>query len=889
MIAESLMVERKPRVAEAVLYRDLKQIAPPHLLLFGILALTGVVQVMFLGLTSGAEWFRNLPDLCLSVVPVMSALICAAVLIGQERELGGWNWTTSLPVGSDRVLLLRSLLAAGAAGISVALAMVLVFLLQIHGGLKSVAWDSLLIASAIWLQTWCALAITMLLADQVFWGLVTGGIAAGLLQFLQPPPVLNNPDLSVFSPRGESLNPAWLAVNPLVHAALIVSLVWIHRWRWGQGRDVRIWEALSQRRLGAAGDPASSVIDWPVTAGTRIGMARALTWQSLRMPGTLVRVIACGTVLLWCGVLFDPLFTRTLIAENQIALFAVFLLLGMAGFVGDWRRNAYRFLATQGATPWKVVIARMSGPFAIALAIAMAVHWFAGVLPDSRVTYSRTGIPGLWIGAIGWSVGCLCGICIRSSIIAMLTSAGLCLAIIGGLLAASLLMPTVKGSMQWQPGSIPASLDLRQTLELVAPGWAMAPVVLTFACGIWLVRRWLLLDRPGLKRWLAAAGGTAIAASFFLPLWIRTTSVPVVPWRGAGRQEVPAAFARLTAIHCTRPDRPAIPDNLKLADAWMEWAYAARTNRTGDGGLRSRAGRSGAEDEGLPDEGNTEEFANAATRLIQRAEAAFGTGFSGDGAEQVYILHRLHGDLVTALPFLVETKRYEDVRRALQIVRKIRMDDAGRLSGIGVFDSWQSVALLGTESGIDLIEGLGGPEETIRLLQSVHPEFDAARQAIEDLCTVYRYGLLFCREELKPGDIASADLLFRAGFLSGSDWLAASRRWISGPFHRRCVDLVRDDALTGLAAINDRVALRQGKTPQSGGGYQTHGGLPLSRFALTPEANELMLFCKRIGGAYLVREIVIPDLILRRMEEHATQEAEARKTLGPGPDSHGGE
>jgi ABC-type transport system involved in multi-copper enzyme maturation permease subunit len=325
-----------------------------------------------------------------SLAAILMAFGSGGMLVAHEREMGTWQWSTSLPVPWWQVLLSKAIIAIAASASTAAVLTVIPVALWFNGKLPLGDWGYL----------WVYVGVTLLTLQIIAFGFVASLLfresltaltaTAGLILLAQPYVLMVISQLLTYELRqlqspiafARSLVPALLM--GAVTIAGIILLLLIFRYRWGRGLHAEL-------RIGWKSEPL-------VTAQRR-------TIHLPDRPAKPWQIWLHGSVLNSWGVRLSItagslLFVAVLMSESGLdtvsrALPAIFCLaaglLGLTTFSSDQTSKRYQFLADRGVRPWRLTLSRLTGSLVWIIGTAaictLMLYW-------SRMSQLRLWDPG---------------------------------------------------------------------------------------------------------------------------------------------------------------------------------------------------------------------------------------------------------------------------------------------------------------------------------------------------------------------------------------------------------------------------------------------------------------------------------------------------------------
>lgn len=409
---------RRPSLWYSCLWKDYRQIKP--IILAVALSLVGI-QLVTLAIALTVNDMRLRQGLlemlaCLPCfAPVLLAIGCSGMLIGQERQSGTWGWSSSLPV-SWRSALLSKLCITAVSTLSVTallcitpLALVMTEKLVVFNPWQVVGYASLVI-SIIVLEVVIYFSLASLLIRETLTALVIAalGLTVGQMLLLGVSLTIGlNPDLLISTGLSREFSTG-LASGLWTAGVLLVGSVWLvsaFRQRWM--RDVS--------GLGWFSANASVAALPRATRFVYSGETPPSEWWML------VRHAVANSWPLRLAIFLLPLLFAVL-EKGTLYAFAPFAigLMGLTAFEGDQTQQRIRFLSDRGVSPFKLISSRLlvAGLWSIlTLVVPLAVTF---ILPVNSQIDGELMIGNL-LGAslCTFLLGALSAICFRKPLIAV--------------------------------------------------------------------------------------------------------------------------------------------------------------------------------------------------------------------------------------------------------------------------------------------------------------------------------------------------------------------------------------------------------------------------------------------------------------------------------------
>lgn len=597
-----LASRQPPSYWQSLLWKDVRQVRSVAIAV--VAALLGVQTILLLLFLFGpADQQVSLLHMMVScgfIAPVLFVLGAGGMLIGHERQVGSWNWSSSLPLGWRSAMgskLLVSLL--GCVVVTAALAVLPAALAVLRPGVVQLglpaAWD---LYSAIPLLAMLEIVVVFYTAALLFRdtlsSLAIAGVGLVVFHLFAIPlcvwlfrPLLSRAGLQPVELEGIVFAIQIVAVSLL--GGVVFALAF--RWRWGAGQQAML--------LPGWAKPARANRAW-----ARIDM---LSWSR---PGSFISLlrIALGN-LFWTRIVVS--LGMFLVAFgfggshspdagwHWTMLGVAAAILGTTAFAGDQVNSRFRFLADRGVPPGQVCWSRLLVPLAF-------FGLLAAVFAVRSVGDARLGVPGvILLGGLCWGwlllsyspvylVAAYSSLCFRNATIAMVVTVVTC----------------IVGSLILYCASLPAMAlgELGLTsVDYVRWGSGVV-VVFSWVGGLVLllavrrgVTKWLWFREPGIAAWYPAVCGVAVCLPIFLGATLGFLVTPKVEWKGVPLvsidtgspmlpplRQVEVVLAELDAIQLVSSgtDRAYLLASLAQAeDAVLEYGQEAPRD-----GLRLMAG-----------------------------------------------------------------------------------------------------------------------------------------------------------------------------------------------------------------------------------------------------------------------------------------------------------
>ncbi len=508
--------QSRPTIWFALLWKDFQQVKSTF-----IAVLAGVFAVQLLLLFS-ASFVQNaearmalyggtITFAC--IAPILLALGCGGMLIGQERQSGTWAWSSSLPA-SWRLALGSKLVVAtvGSLGTSVPLAIIPLALwmtgqfLPTAGSFAVIYVSSLTVVIFFEVVVFCFLAT--ILMRETLTALVVAGIGLATVQILLGAWFADYVSPAIIRWGAPSDQAGLIAFAIFIGLALTIGCVLMvvtFRWRWGIGQQATFafWRNTSSVRV-----PSSVRYEYAE------GIAPSEWWMMFRHSVEnsfwLRLIVVIGTFVLIANTSAVPNFVP------GIAMLSV-CILGVTAFEGDQTLLRFRFLADRGVVPWKLIASRLSvvAVWALLIIISTFVR-FAGRSDQVAI--------GIVLGPIALAIGALSSMCFRKSVIAITAALVVSFAAFSVSVAIINLVQADAGSLSGQQ----PFTDFGWIVLYCTP----IAVVALLAAIFRLSRRWLVLDNAKLEPYFVWISLTALLSPIVVACTFGFLMVPNVPWQG---------------------------------------------------------------------------------------------------------------------------------------------------------------------------------------------------------------------------------------------------------------------------------------------------------------------------------------------------------------------
>ena len=498
----------KPSLWGALVWKDFQQVKQTFA---AVLIALFFAQLVLMVAANGTieeftkQGFLQGTILCASIAPILLAIGCSGMLVGQERQSGTWAWSSSLPVSWQTALLSKlsiSLLGTLAATIP----LTIVPLALWYGGQFTPKIDSIVtfysfgLSFLVFLEVTVFCYLTTLLMRETLTALAVAGVGLLALHL-----VLGLTDVGELW-RGEFSFLYALVINLAIGTIVMVITF---AWRWRIGQQATFFSQRGSIAIGPPSKMAFLVFAQPSPSEWRV-MLRHSFANSFWLRGCCVVGCVLATLMMEEGFAF------------MVGVIAI-LILGVSVFDGDQTLNRFRFLADRGITPWKLTVSRLI----VVLPWVFLTMLFGAIVPiafkgnDQQLVWGLLSVVST--GTLAFLVGALASLCFRKSVVAITIAMVGCVVAVA---ATVLFFVAIESSMSYAVPQI--SRKLSQLLVLGVPFSVLVLVVSILL----LCKQWIVLESAKLARHFA----WIVPVSLLLPVTIASTfgflTVPVVEWQG---------------------------------------------------------------------------------------------------------------------------------------------------------------------------------------------------------------------------------------------------------------------------------------------------------------------------------------------------------------------
>ncbi len=477
----------------AMLKKNVLQLAP---FLLATTFCFSVIQFAFWSINLKREpghGYDGLLETLLAVLPLVFGVGVAGLSLASERETRTWNWMSSIPIHWSTSLLSYLAVSIGIASLCLAINWIVFAILSNDstgfvwgiGYLESYQSYSekviLSIASGfvslILSILFCSLAI--LLIPEGLTAIATGVGVSMVLQTV----VLQSLARWVSVP-----DPLWLILDSglllAVPSALLLGL--LYRWRWYVGQSVAISSTWSggwfERR------PATGILK--IRMESQFEVVRSPFWalvrHSIRSGVGFYGMIGAWSVgcCLFRFVMFARFHHLSDVFLESMVGWPTAILLGGTLFASDHSHQRFRFLADKGIEPMAFYGARLLFPLGYVLVIQAMIRTADRLIGRFDTTD--------WVIAayqiLVFFLGTFASLCMRRSVIALVTAFGSSLIFFLQIVYAEGVAVLLYANRSYPLSQIPQVLTI-----------AIMIGVIVGLSALWLVRCWMIEDRPHAK------------------------------------------------------------------------------------------------------------------------------------------------------------------------------------------------------------------------------------------------------------------------------------------------------------------------------------------------------------------------------------------------------
>jgi hypothetical protein len=498
----------KPSLWGALVWKDFQQVKQTFAaVLIGLFFAQLVLMVAANGTVEefNKQGFLQGTILCASIAPILLAIGCSGMLVGQERQSGTWAWSSSLPVAWQTALLSKlsiSLLGTLAATIP----LTIVPLVLWYTGQFTPKVDSIVtvysfgLSFLVFLEVTVFCYLTTLLMRETLTALAAAGVGLLALHL-----VLGLTDVGELW-RGEFSFVYALIINLAVGTIVMVITF---AWRWRIGQQATLFSSRGSIAIGPPSKMAFLVFAQPAPSEWRVMLSHSFA-NSFWLRGCCV----IGCVL------------ATLMMEEGFALIVGVIaisILGVSVFDGDQTLNRFRFLADRGITPWKLAVSRLI----VVLPWVFLTMLFGMIVPialkgnDQQLVWGLLSVVST--GTLAFLVGALASLCFRKSVVAITIAMVGCVVAVAATVS---FFAAIESSINYAVPQL--TMKLSKLLVLGVPFSVLALVVSILL----LCKPWIVLESAKLTRHFA----WIVPVSLLLPVTIASTfgflTVPLVEWQG---------------------------------------------------------------------------------------------------------------------------------------------------------------------------------------------------------------------------------------------------------------------------------------------------------------------------------------------------------------------
>ncbi len=409
---------RRPSVWYSLLWKDFQQVKSSLLaVLVGLLS----VQLVFLAIALSSSDYRLRNGLleglafvpCLA--PILLAVGCSGMLIGQERQSGTWGWASSLPVSWRRALVSKlciTLFATATVALLLCIAPLVLVLMRmlVIENLWQVVGYTTLITFIIMVEVVVYFYLASLLIRETLTALVCAVLAITVGQLL-----------ILFLSLLLGLSPSFLERTGLRRE----SAVWLANWGWTTGVIVAgsvamVWAYRSRWKRDEMG------LRWFSKAAASAELPRAsnFSYSSNAAPSQWQMLVRQALNSSWpmrlVVFLLPLLFAWTGGGALNVIVPVVIGFMGLSAFEGDQSQQRIRFLADRGVDPMKLITSRLlvTGLWSVGTIVVLLA--LVALDPHPEMRPSGEVYIGNLLGAAACTflLGALAAMCFKKPVIA---------------------------------------------------------------------------------------------------------------------------------------------------------------------------------------------------------------------------------------------------------------------------------------------------------------------------------------------------------------------------------------------------------------------------------------------------------------------------------------
>lgn len=529
---------RAPGVWSVLLWKDFQQIKTVLLaIILGVL----VPQVLVVAVSEliVPDSAGNLYDFMCSftlVSPVLAVLGCAGMLVGHERQMRTWDWSSSLPVSWGQSLASKIIVTlSGCLGLLLPLGVIPVVLI-VTGAYQpnEISATTSLYAIPIVILFVVEVVVVFFLATLLTRGGETlSAMVAACFALMFAHVLLSVLGAAFWNSLVEYFDGGdradfWIAFLQLfaVTSAASVAMVLVFRWRWGVGQKTAIFARRSTLQQ-------SHTIAVPRArffygrAPSEWSMQRQLSWRN-SMTMRISIFVGVFLLSLWIGAM----------ERGEVVPGILFLcgfgtvLFGVTAFEGDRAGGRSQFLSDRGVNPKTLMWSRLIPPAILSTAMT-GVCVAAGIAMDSR-SISTLGTMPVWDISVLLFVttitflpallaGALSSLCFKNATV----SGVVAITTVG---AAAIVFALVASASE--------GMDISRTvgppwLLFHTAVWSIATPLILFAAIRRLVPQWVVQRDARLHRHYWWVVSLAIVFPVFMAVTFGFLGTPRVEWKGA--------------------------------------------------------------------------------------------------------------------------------------------------------------------------------------------------------------------------------------------------------------------------------------------------------------------------------------------------------------------